>query len=376
MTSFKLTGPYRLISFFLIAVLLICVVGFAVNGWENENTVPDSGENGNTTDNTDENTDGNNQLTPPNNTTGDDNNNNETIVTPEEKFYNKLTGLEISKAESEAIPFGYVMSTASPLYGVANADITIEFPTEKDETRMLVYKTGTNTLWKIGALAPTRDFITGIANFFGGVTVSLGNDDIVKYSAIDTEKINLNIKNYQDTYFKENALYIYTSSELIQNAYKMGSIEATTYKDAPFLFSEDKVKGVSVANTLTLPYSQSSKTELFYSEETDNYLYFKNGNLKIDMLTGENISFKNVFILFADATTYEKADGTELVLDTLTGGIGYYASGGYKTEIRWNINKDGKLEFKTLDGKTLVANRGNSYIGYYKSSLYSSVKVS
>ena len=46
MKSFKLNGPYRLISFFLIAVLLVCLVGFAANGWHEESIKPDSGEGG------------------------------------------------------------------------------------------------------------------------------------------------------------------------------------------------------------------------------------------------------------------------------------------------------------------------------------------
>ena len=86
------------------------------------------------------------------------------------------------------------------------------------------------------------------------------------------------------------------------------------------------------------------------------------------MLNGKNISYDNVFILFANATTYEKADGTELVIDTLSGGAGYYVSKGFAVEIRWCVDDSGDLQFLTLSGEKLTVNRGNSYIGYYKAA--------
>jgi hypothetical protein len=94
------------------------------------------------------------------------------------------------------------------------------------------------------------------------------------------------------------------------------------------------------------------------------------------MLNGKNISFTNLFILFANTTTYEKAEGIEMVVDTTAGGNGYYVSGGTKTEIRWSTTLEGALEFCTLDGEILKINRGTSYIGYYKASQISKVSFS
>ena len=93
----------------------------------------------------------------------------------------------------------------------------------------------------------------------------------------------------------------------------------------------------------------------------------------MDMLTGENIAFKNVFILFSNATTYENSDGTELVIDTVAGGRGYYISNGGLTEFVWSTNKSGELVFKNLMGEILQVNCGNAYIAYYKASLAANV---
>ena len=88
----------------------------------------------------------------------------------------------------------------------------------------------------------------------------------------------------------------------------------------------------------------------------------------MDMLTGENVSYKNVFILFADATTYEKAEGSELVIDVNSGGKGYYISNGTYSEFVWKTDVSGALTFFTLSGEILKVNPGNSYISFYKSS--------
>jgi hypothetical protein len=147
----------------------------------------------------------------------------------------------------------------------------------------------------------------------------------------------------------------------------------TTYKDAPYAFSDERITGVTSATTVSIPYSHENITNLYYHESSGEYLYYKNENRRMDMLTGENVSLKNLFILFSNATTYENSDGTELVIDTVSGGRGYYISSGGLTEFVWSTTKDGELIFKNLKGDILLVNRGSAYIAYYKASLSASV---
>ena len=81
-------------------------------------------------------------------------------------------------------------------------------------------------------------------------------------------------------------------------------------------------------------------------------------------------------MLFADATTYEKASGTELVMDVMSGGRGYYATKGTLTEFTWALDELGELNFYSLSGERLTVNTGNSYVAFYKASEASSVKIS
>ena len=357
----------RLLTFVLIAVMLIATVGFAVNGWqepEKENSPEDTNQPSDSTGEDEKPDDLQpDDLTPP----------DEELTPPEPeppKFYSAYTGLEISEGEQAKTPIGFVVNPSMPLYGVANSDITVEFPIEDGSTRLLTYSTNDALLWKVGSLAPTRAFITGMSNFFGGIVISYGNDDIVKYSAWDAEKINLNLSKYSDCYYIENTLYVYTSKDMITDAQARDVALPNQNAKVPFSFAEinEKIVGTTEAKSVILPYTQDKKTEFQYSEGTNEYLYFKDGSRKVDMLNGKNISFTNLFILFANSTTYEKSEGTELVIDTTSGGKGYYVSMGTKIEIKWSVSNDGSLEFKTLNGETLVINRGTSYIGYYKAS--------
>ncbi len=379
MNSTKQINTFKVVTFVLIAVLLVCTVGFAVNGWQGApEDEPDSGENGGTTDNTDENTDG----TPPTDDSVTDGNGtkpptNDNTVSGLPSFFSKLTGEEISEERSNTVPLGFILDPSAPLYGVSNSELTIEFPTENGGTRLLSYTTDPSPLFKIGALTSSRSFISEMSKFFGGIIVSYGNDDIVKYSAWDSSKSELDISKYTDSYYTENTLYIYTEKDLVKAAIeKAASLSGDTYKNAPyeFAYGSESVIGTTEASTLSVPYSNDAPTEFYFSQTSGKYLYFKNGSRKVDMLTGKNISFTNLFILFANATTYEKAEGTELVIDTVSGGTGYYVSMGYLTEIRWSINENGELVFKTLSGEKLTVNRGNAYIGYYKASEASRVK--
>ena len=86
------------------------------------------------------------------------------------------------------------------------------------------------------------------------------------------------------------------------------------------------------------------------------------------MLTGETISYTNVFILFANTVTYENSDGIEMVFDTVSGGKGYYLSNGMLSEFKWCVDEMNNLKFYNLMNEELVINKGNVYMAYYKTS--------
>ena len=389
MKPLKLNSFHKLVCFVLIVILVISVVGFAVDGWQGDQSkVPDSGDVSENTDNTDENKDGtqNAEKDPSsignNSDNTDDSNgtsNGDTSESPT-VFTNPITGLVVTEEEYNSLPIGVIINPSAPLYSVSNSDLAIEFPIEDGSTRLLTYLSGEEILWKIGSLSASRKFISGMSDFFGGIVVCYGNDDKVTYNAWQTSDLTLDLSVYSDAYYAENTLYVYTSESMINTAlnrnYDLALSTEASYKSAPYSFVDESsaAKGTTAASTLIIPFSTSNETELYYHEASGKYIYYKSGIRKLDMLTGENTAFANIFILFADATTYEKSEGTELVIDTYSGGKGYYVSGGTLTEFKWSVSSGGSLEFKSLSGETLKVNTGNAYIAYFKSANSSAVK--
>ncbi len=389
MTPQKLTGFHKFVCFVLIAILVIFVLGFAANGWQASDKLPDSGDVGNKTDDTDENDNlnGTNDKNDTQNNESLENKNppedppKEDPLPPVEEpiiYINPMTGLQISENRYNTVPVGTVVNPSAPLYGVSDSDLAIEFPIEDGSSRLLVYNSSEEVLWKIGALTSTRNFISGMSNFFGGIIVSYGQDDVVIYDAWEENAFLLDISKYSDCYYVENTLYVYTSENMIDLAKtkKVQMQSENYYKTAPFDFYDAaNFVGTGSATTVIIPYSEKNETELYYHQQSGQYLYYKSANRKMDMLTGKNISFKNVFILFADATTYEKAEGSELVMDVLSGGKGYYISNGRYTEFIWKTDISGALSFYSLSGEKLKVNPGNNYFAYYKSSNTSKVNL-
>ncbi len=389
MTPQKLTGFHKFVCFVLIAILVILVIGFVANGWEANENIPGSGDVGNSTDDTDNSNDNNGtnnndtQNTPPaeDNENSDNNPPDTEQDIPEKEpiiYINSMTGLKISEESYTRVPYAILMNPSSPLYGVSSSDFTIEFPIEDGTTRLLVYDSSDEILWKIGALAPTRKFISRVCDFFGGIIISHGEDDKTSYDIHEGNSFTVDISKYSDCHYIENGQHIYTTENMIELAKnKTANYQPIyQYKTAPYEFYENSsFIGTGSATTIIIPYSTKNETELYYHEKTGEYLYYKSSNRKMDMLTGKNISYKNVFILFADATTYEKSEGSELVIDVVSGGKGYYASEGKYTEFTWKTDISGELSFYTLSGEKLKVNPGKSYFTYYKSSCISMINL-
>ncbi len=374
MKPLKLTGFHKFVCFVVIAVLVILIIGFAVNGRQANDTLPDSGNVGNSTNDTEQNKDENGNNNQQTNKPSDQDSNNSITTPPNTEnhiYINPLTGLQISGERYNKIPMALVINPHAPLYGISESDLIIEFPIEYGNSRMLTFSTSESPLWKIGAIAPTRNYISKTALFFGGLLISFGNDDILSYSEFPNDNILLDLSLHSDCYYIENATNIYASEDMISAAKSKKPFVPSElmYTAAPYNFlSSSSFRGTSSASTVIIPYSESNETELYYHQSSGRYIYYKSGNQKSDLLSGENITFKNIFILFADTTTYEKSEGTELVVDTETDGKGYYISSGTYVEFKWCVDDNGILTFFTLSGEKLSVNPGNSYISYYKSS--------
>ena len=363
----------KLVAFFVIAVVITCTVSFAANGWQSFIKEPDSdnvaADNDSTSDNVDENTDGESQE-----------NQDVPVVAPTPKYYHYLTGLETDLENSIKKPLCIVLSSQDPLYGVSSSYLTVEFPTEYGNTRFLCFTDSAQTLGKIGSISPSRGYISNIATYFGGVLLSYGYDDVFDYEYYAPNNA-LDFEGTSGYCYTEYNTLVYTNGDLVTaflNNSKINTVSNDNSKP-PYDFAEvdtDPILGDKPASNIVIRYSENNSTEFAYSQSENKYFFSKNSGAKNDLLNDKSISSDNLFILYADSTTYETADSTQLILNTAGGGKGAYISNGTLTEITWTRDASGNLTFLDLEGEKLIINRGTSYVAFSKSSNESSVKIS
>ncbi len=353
----------RLIAFLLIATVLICIAGFSAEGWQSM-TKPE-----------------NNSDKAVNNSGNVDNNKGETPTVPVIKYYDYLTGEEISEDMLLMKKSAFVMSSAAPMYGISEADLVIELPTEsRTDSRLLVYTECLNTIGKIGSIAPTRAYISSLVSSFGGILISNGEDDSADRPKPDMAGNFFDLSEIIGYSYSEYTSYTYSNHDLIKAGLVNNGFATheTASPKVPYLISKDgsyiKVGNIS-ANSFTLTFSKGSQSEFHYSAENKSYVLLRNGTPATDLLYNKELTYKNIFVLFANSVTYENEEGSELVLDTTGAGRGYYMRDGIAEEIYWKTDVSGAMIFTDNNGEPLTVGQGNSYIGFMKSSQFSSFNI-
>lgn len=367
MNKSKTSSSLRLIAFFLVAIVLICTFGFTADGWQIKNddtAIPSQGDNTNKLPS---------QQTP--DTESEEGQKNEEVP----KFYNRLTGEETTEELYYTRHTAFVISPAAPMYGISYSDLLIEFPTEGDSTRLLSFINYTEPIIKIGSLAKTRGYISNLSAAFDSNIFASGSDDTIPYNKCKIDETFTNETAVSDYVYTEFARFCYTDGTLLGNAFSVqGSISFNSDKKLPFNFSttESPIRGNTYFNKISIPYSSTTTTNLIYNKECGLYLLEKNSSEVTDLSNGKKLYFKNCFVLFADSTTYESQSSTQMVLNTIGSGIGYYFTEGTAMQITWSLTEDGVMKLYDENSDELIINTGKSYISFVKSSKLGDIVLS
>ncbi len=376
----------KLVAFFVIVIIIICSVSFMASGWQLYVTKDQNSGDVASSDKTNDQADGNKD--PSNNESegeadGSQNGENPDVpaLKPIPEYLHYISGKEISQEQSKIRPLAFVMNTAYPAYGLSSSFLTVEIPTEGGKTRFIAFTDTAEALGKIGSLSETRKYISDVAAAFGGILVSIGNDDSYEYSTgavIDAECIDLDAR--KGYYYTEYSEYAYTNGALIKALLKEASVdtEMISAPTVPYDFVDYYSERLSMsreAQEISISFANGNNTGFVFDDSTGRYSMSKNSSAVRDLLNDEICSYDNLFVLFADCTTVETADITESVFYTMTGGKGYYATEGGYTEISWTTDKAGQLVFLDSNGERLKVNRGTSYIAFAKSSAPNAVII-
>ena len=364
MKSFKNSNLPKLVAFFIVAMILTCTVAYAAGGFyrPDNNVTDDNGK-----------TEGNQMSSgesDKNNTEDDD----VPTIKPIPEYFHYITGLEITADERYRKPICFTFDTSAPQYGISDSYLLFEVPTEFGKTRYLAYSDNALSIGKIGALAPTRGYISNLASYFGGILVSNGNDANINNDSFSVTDGHLNLSEHIGYHYTELKNYSYTNGDLLSALIKNTKtstvkIESNTLPYIHNEYNKAPIKGNEVAEYVQIIYDKENTTEFLYSKEKQEYTLYKNGSIQTDMLNSKSCEFDNVVILFTDSATYETSDYTESVFDTAGSGRGVYLSQGTSIEISWTVTTEGRLVFLKEDGEQLIINRGSTFISIIKSSL-------
>ena len=376
MKSIKSSNLAALVAFCLIATLLTCTVAIAAGNMQlSPNDEPDSGKaeapsNGDN-GNTDENNEGNQE--------GDGDTGSEDdlpVVAPLPEFFHSITGISVSEEQSLIKPYCFVTYSSQPLYGISYAYLTVEIPTENEQTRFLSFTDNTKLLGKLGAMAPIREYMISVGRAFGANILAYGTDgkdEILKDAYLDFKK-NLG---YHYTEYEE---YAYTNADLIEAFIKRGGASTTVSAPVPvpwqFTDTLPDNGATATAKSVCIEYGEENRTSFNYDESKNAYTLIKNEAEAKDMLNGSSIEYTNIFVLYADSTTYETENSVYTEMNTNGSGKGLYISGGACKEFKWSYGADGALLFKGEDGNVISVARGTAYIAYVKASGTQRVTVS
>lgn len=301
-------------------------------------------------------------------------------------YINPLTGEGSAVDYSNTRPLTIMINTikeALPQSGNSQADILIEMAEEGGITRILGIYQDVTGVGNIGTVRSTREYFLSWARAFDGILVHAGGDSWVLneirkggYRTVDFQW-NSSSAFWRDP---ERLQYLslehtlYTSSDRLQNWITTHDfpMQHTKQNYTTFNFTEELDDNVmtEAATSVKVTMSGYKSTVFNYNEATSQYdVYFWDNEPYMDSASGTQIAVTNILVLPVPNWNDVDAWGRKRQKYDLSGGVGYYISGGKYTQINWSkgdYNKQGEygnpLVLTNANGEPLELAVGKTYI--------------
>lgn len=293
------------------------------------------------------------------------------------------------------------IAVSRPQRGLSEASILFESKVEGGITRfMALFDDYTQLSGDVGPVRSGRDQFLRLAIPFDALYMHIGCSGITKTYIDQNEYWDRDVDGQAKlfTYFdqaRKSQGYsqehtAFTTAAQLQEVFdKYGYNTNYTYTGTCFDFVHyDDNGGIreltgDAATSINIVHSNSYRTYFDYDAESGKLLmsqYNSNHGARekvIDENNGEQLSFENVLVCFADITTYpypggnvdangnDKGDPNYQCVDLDYGGIGYYFSNGRMEPMRWFKGATSSmLRFTDMDENPLPLNCGKSYIAF------------
>lgn len=302
-------------------------------------------------------------------------------VLPEPQFFSELTGLEISEEESKLRPIAVMINNnvnSLPQSGISAADIIFECEAEGGETRMMALFKPYESLGTIGTVRSSRDYFIDFAQIFDALYIHAGGSPQA-YEHIKSRKIqNLDGVNMYlpDTFWRDPERL---STSLLEHtmvtsgdklAAKIKEFGYRTqlkngYEPSLRFAAEEYIPAGESAEYMKIPRAFAS--EFKFDFENGTYTHTQYGLVQSDKENSEQLTFKNVIVLFASQSLL--GDEKNRISVKFTGeGKGYFLTMGKYIPITWQRDsRDGGIVLTDEMGVMIELNPGKTFISVVNS---------
>lgn len=309
-------------------------------------------------------------------------------------YVDPLTGLRDTKDVSGVRPISLIfdnVSIAAPQSGISKMDILIEVPVEYGITRLIgitndyLGDDGKGTLDIYGPIRSTRPYMVSLSQAFGTLMVGAGGspqgyETISKLGLNYVDGVNdryalqgfyRDVERYKSDGYEHSLM---VTGKGITDLAATNSFPITSNLEDAFNFIEEGKQmylSGGASTHVILKYSLYQQVQLVYSSTTGNYYRYQHGDIPhLDAENGEQLSFRNIIILFAQTDNIVGDTEGRLNVKVTGAGDGYYISDGRFVPIRWSrANDTAKLNITGMGGEKLTINTGKTFISVVNSSL-------
>ena len=303
-------------------------------------------------------------------------------------FTNPLTGetgeVELASDRPVAIMLNN-LKKALPQAGISQADVIYEIPVEGGITRMMALFQSLDGIEEIGTVRSARDYYVSLAVGHDAVFFHAGGSPQA-YTALQEWKVDrydgVNGPYGADLFWRDaqrkakagTEHSMMTSAESIVANLSSSSLrtEHNSNFNHVWTFTSEAATG-ETANTITVPFSTLKNTVFTYDSATGNYLVNQYNAPYVDANDGQQVSVKNVLVLYTDVDPIPGDTAGRLTIRTTGKGSGILARDGVMQEITWKRDsRNDMLHFYDAAGDKVALSVGSSYINILDSGISAS----
>lgn len=298
------------------------------------------------------------------------------------RIFNYLNGETTTEDKRDQRPVAIMLNNlrkSLPQEGLCSGDIYYECAAEGGITRIMMLVSDYETLGTVGSIRSSRDYFVDFLANHDALYVHAGGSEQA-YAKISWRGIeNLDGVNmylpatfWRDTWRMNNIGYehsMMTSGEgIVAGIQQKGYRTELDENQVPmFNFYDEETDNQLIGSPAPHVHMQSTSlqtVDFVYEEETGEYLRYQyNGMPHMDGTTDEQLSVKNVIILFTDISLIPGDAAGRLAVGTVGSGQGYYITNGKRKVINWSREtKTSTVHLEYRNGNELILNSGKTFI--------------